>query len=120
MTEPTGRLIPSLPRWTTHEKSGRKSTRVKPRVQAGMRFVGSAKGWCYRCKSEHLWVDPCGTTPEPGPVPLSITGPVPCTACGTMFVPSAFTRGANRYCSHRCRLDVKSAKSRKGYDGRYG
>ena len=101
------------PAWSYPER------RPKPRVQSGLRFVGGAKCWCYLCNSEHPWGVACGSLPEPEPPRLSIAGAVPCTACGSVFVPSAFTRGVNRYCSPRCRLDVKSAKARKGYDGRY-
>jgi hypothetical protein len=110
-----GRLVPTVPRWTSHESEGRRNG--KPHVQSGLRFVGGAKCWCYRCKSEHRWEEGC-YAPEPaGPVAPDTR--VPCTYCGVLFLPGPSARGRNRYCSPPCHRAVKSARARKGYDGRY-
>ena len=99
MTEPLGRLVADVPRWTTHEKEGRKAS-PKPRVQSGVRFIGGPQSWCYLCGSEHRHGEPClqrGRRRVPEPLPA-------CAFCGAS-IPKESRR--KTYCRALCRDDAK-------------
>jgi len=103
VAEPTGRLIPSLPRWTTHEKEGRKNDKSKGSLH---NYMGAAKGWCYICHSEHLFAEPhTGTGPKPVETETRI-----CEYCGHRFKPTNSKPG--RFCDPVCSSNKRRADAR--------
>lgn len=79
----------------------------KDSIQSGLRFrMGGAIGWCYLCKSEHAYVDPCGA------MSAKAKTPEPCLMCGQSFVRSRHA-SHQKYCSPMChdkaRLAVRRA-----------
>lgn len=94
------------PAWSYAE--GKSDKNKKPRVQSGLRSVGGAKSWCYKCRFEHVFGDPCGAPSklagfEPDPdAPL-----VPCGVCSTLSAPSPFNRSGSHYCSEKCKRRAK-------------
>jgi hypothetical protein len=104
--EPLGRLLPTLPRWTTHEREGRRSTRVKPKVQAGMLLRPSVQAWCYLCGSEHRYGEPCLVRAGRKPV---LVYPE-CDYCHGPILPETHRKS---YCSALCRGEAKRQRRRE-------
>jgi hypothetical protein len=106
MAEPLGRLLPDTPRWTTHEREGRKSG-TKPSVQPGLRNIGAnAKAWCYLCGSEHRFGEPCIVRGRPKPQPIYPE----CGYCHGPILPETHRKA---YCSALCRDDAKHQRRRE-------
>lgn len=87
------------PAWSYPEE---RAPGTKPSVQSGLRSVGTARAYCYGCRGDHPFSEPCPAKVKAAPPEMA--------ECSNCHAPFRLSPSHKVYCTSACRDEARVAR----------